>query len=238
MNCRTVEQCNDLLPRKMISQSHTELDTSSFLIWCSGSSMPAIKTRRELTSSFLWFQSWSKNTSACSNHNLLLKPTCLVSGGGNLQLCTRVWLWVEKNESKPIHRYLSKKGKALPHLTWQSAVLIYLDCAVNKMRMWTRTRTRMWTSRTRSTTQNRRGMAKKPKMKVRTRNNGGGWLEELFLEVWDRSRGSNLIEIWERKIWEKARQDLRPVIAQLKPDEILFGFFEKLRWGTSWSSFS
>ena len=58
----------------------------------------------------------------------------------------------------------------MPHLTWQPALLIYLDCAVNKVRMWTRTRTRMWTSRTRSTTQNRIGMAKKPKM--RTRNNG------------------------------------------------------------------
>ena len=51
------------------------------------------------------------------------------------------------------------------------------------------------------------------------RINGGGWLEGLFLEVWDRSRGLNLIEIWGRKIWEKARQDLRPVIAQLGPGE-------------------
>ena len=57
------------------------------------------------------------------------------------------------------------------------------------------------------------------KTKTKMRINGGGWLEGLFLEVWDRSRGLNLIEIWGRKIWEKARQDLRPVIAQLGPGE-------------------
>ena len=59
----------------------------------------------------------------------------------------------------------------------------------------------------------------KTKTKTKMRINGGGWLEGLFLEVWDRSRGLNLIEIWGRKIWEKARQDLRPVIAQLGPGE-------------------
>ena len=91
------------------------------------------------------------------------------------------------SEKKQIHRYRSKKPKASPHLTWQPAVLINLDCALDKMRLRTRTMTR----------------ARLMTM-TRTRINGGGWLEGLFLEVWDRSRGSNLIEIWGRKIWEKA----------------------------------
>ena len=51
---------------------------------------------------------------------------------------------------------------------------------------------------------------------MKRRINGSGWLEGLFLEVWDRSRGSNLIEIWRRKNWEKAQQDHGPVIAQLR----------------------
>ena len=54
---------------------------------------------------------------------------------------------------------------------------------------------------------------------MKRRINGSGWLEGLFLEVWDRSRGSNLIEIWRRKNWEKAQQDHGPVIAQLRQVE-------------------
>ena len=40
--------------------------------------------------------------------------------------------------------------------------------------------------------------------RMKRRINGSGWLEGLFLEVWDRSRGSNLIEIWRRKNWGKS----------------------------------
>ena len=38
----------------------------------------------------------------------------------------------EKIKSQPIHRYLSKKRKALPHLTWQPGLLINLDCAAGQ----------------------------------------------------------------------------------------------------------
>ena len=117
-----------------------------------------------------------------------------------------VWLsenhWTSKNliigqvkirtvwpsEKKQIHRYRSKKHKASPHLTWQPAVLINLDCALDKMSLRTRTMTR----------------ARLMTM-TRTRINGGGWLEGLFLEVWDRSRRSNLIEIWGEKFEKKRR---------------------------------
>ena len=94
----------------------------------------------------------------------------------------------DRVRKKQIHRYRSKKRKASPHLTWQPAVLINLDCALDKMRLRTRTMTR----------------ARLMTM-TRTRINGGGWLEGLFLEVWDRSRRSNLIEIWGEKFEKKRR---------------------------------